>query len=148
MVEVFVAGAPTAIVASCRPVVQGWMPPLVGPHHRPGKSLLCAGACLGLLLYRDAEFCLLIGIGLHLLCMRCPSSCKSSSFPERGSLIAKRVPSSRGRKAWWPLRPCSGRCTWNVTLVVPVPMLSSGTSSPRCAPPVPGPNSSPTLVGH
>jgi hypothetical protein len=30
MADVPVVGAPTTIAASCRPVVQGWMPPLIG----------------------------------------------------------------------------------------------------------------------
>jgi hypothetical protein len=78
--------------------------------------------------------------------MQWPSSCKSSSLPRRGSWIAERVPSSRGRKAWQPLHARSGRCAWNMMLVAPVLILSSGTSSPRRAPPVPSPNSSPTLA--
>jgi hypothetical protein len=90
----------------------------------------------------------MIGIGLHLLHMWWPSSYKSSSVPGRGSWIVERVPSSCGRKAWWALRTFSGRCAQNVMLVAPMPVTSSGTSSPRRAPPVPGPNSSLTLVGH
>jgi hypothetical protein len=62
------AGAPAVITASHRPVEQGWMPPsLAGHHHLPSESLLYAGACLNLLLCRDTDFCLLIGIGLYLL---------------------------------------------------------------------------------
>jgi hypothetical protein len=38
------------------------------------------------------------------------------------------------------------RCARIVTLVTPVPMPCSGTSSPRRVPPVPGLNSSPTMV--
>jgi hypothetical protein len=69
MPNVPTAGAPATITASPRPVEQGRAPPsLAGDHHRPGESLLCAGACLGLLHCRDADFCLLIGIGLRLLC--------------------------------------------------------------------------------
>jgi hypothetical protein len=142
-----IAGAPIVIAASCRPVMQGQIPPLLRPHRRLGESLLHAGAPLGLLLCHDAGFCLLIGVGLHLLRMRWPSSCKSSSLPRRGSWIVERVPSSRGRKAWWPLRARSGRCTWNMTLVTPVLMPFSGTSSPRRAPPVPGCKSPPTFAG-
>jgi hypothetical protein len=68
MVNVPVARAPTAITASRRPVEQGWMPPSLARHRRRlGESLLYVGACLGLLLYCDISFCLLIGIGLHLL---------------------------------------------------------------------------------
>jgi hypothetical protein len=62
------AGAPAAITASHHPVEQRRMPPSLAGHcRRPGESLLCANACLGLLLCRDAGFYLLIGIGLCLL---------------------------------------------------------------------------------
>jgi hypothetical protein len=71
MVNVPVVGAPVAISAHRHPVEQGWTSPsLAGHHHQPGESLLCADACLGLLLCHDIDFCLLIGIGLHLLCTR------------------------------------------------------------------------------
>jgi hypothetical protein len=57
-----------AITASCRPIEQGWIPPSLARHRRRlGETLLCVSACLGLLLYRDISFCLLIGIGIHLL---------------------------------------------------------------------------------
>jgi hypothetical protein len=144
--DVPVAGDPAVIADIYHPITQGQMPPLVGHHHRPGQSLLCAGARLGLLLCCDASFFLLIGVGLHLLHMRWPSSCKGSSLPGSRSWIAKRVSLSCGRKAWWPLHARSGRCTWNMTIVAPVPMPSSGTSSPRRVPPIPGSNSSPTLA--
>jgi hypothetical protein len=85
MADVPVVGAPTVIITSCHPVVQGWTPPLVGPQRWPGESLLCAGAHLGLLLYHDTDFCLLIGVGLRLLRMRWTSSCKRSSLLRRGS---------------------------------------------------------------
>jgi hypothetical protein len=62
-------GSPAAITASCHPVAQGQMPPLVSPHRRPGESLLRVGTCLGLLLCHDVGFCLLIDVGLHLICM-------------------------------------------------------------------------------
>jgi hypothetical protein len=42
MAEVPIAGAPTVIAASCHPVMQGWMPPLVRHRHRSGESLLHA----------------------------------------------------------------------------------------------------------
>jgi hypothetical protein len=58
MADVPVAGALIAITASCRPILQGLTPPLVGPLHRPGESLLCAGARLVLLLCRDVDFLL------------------------------------------------------------------------------------------
>jgi hypothetical protein len=136
------------IIASCCPVAQGRTPPIVGPRHRLGDSLLCASARLGLLLCHNVGFCLMIGIGIHLLRMRWSSSCKSSSLPGRGSWIAKRVSSSHGRKAWQPLHVHSGRCVLNVTIVVPVPIPSNRTSSPRCAPPVPSPNNSLALAGR
>jgi hypothetical protein len=57
------------ITASHSPVKQGQTPSsLTGHRRRLGESLLCAGACLGLLLCHDVGFCLLIGVGLHLLC--------------------------------------------------------------------------------
>jgi hypothetical protein len=146
MASIPVAGATTAITTSCHPITQGWTPPLARPHHRLGESLLLIDAHLGLLLCRDADFCLLIGVGLHLLCMRWLSSCKSSSMLRRGSWIAEMVPSSCGRKAWRPLCARTGRCAQNKTLVAPVSMPSSGTSSPRRVLLVLGPNSSPTLV--
>jgi hypothetical protein len=65
MVNVLMAVAPSAITTSRHPIEQGCMPPsLVGHRRRPGESLLCAGACLGLLLCRDTGFCLLIGVEL------------------------------------------------------------------------------------
>jgi hypothetical protein len=71
MVNIPVAGAPTEITVNRHPVEQGRMPPsLVGHHRRPGESLLYANARMGLLLCRDASFCLFIGIGLCLLCMQ------------------------------------------------------------------------------
>jgi hypothetical protein len=70
MADVPIAGAPITITASCHPIVQGWMPPIVGPRHWPGESLIHAGARLGLLLCHDAAFCMLIGVELRLLRMR------------------------------------------------------------------------------
>jgi hypothetical protein len=65
MVNIPMAGAPTS---SRRSVVQGRMPPsLVRHRHQPGESLLYVGACLGLLLSHDADFCLFIGVALRLL---------------------------------------------------------------------------------
>jgi hypothetical protein len=84
--DVPVAGAPTVITASCRPVMQGWTPSLVEPCHRPAESLLQASVHLGMLLCHDARFCWSIGVGLHLLHMRWPSTCESSSLPVRAAL--------------------------------------------------------------
>jgi hypothetical protein len=70
MVDVPVARAPTVIAARCHPVAQELTPPLVGPHHRPGESLLRVDTHLGLLLCHDISFYLLIGIGPHFLRMR------------------------------------------------------------------------------
>jgi hypothetical protein len=67
MTNVLVAGAPATIAANRRPIEERRMPPLVGNRHRPGGSLLSADACLGLLLCRDADLCLLIIVELHLL---------------------------------------------------------------------------------
>jgi hypothetical protein len=142
MLNVLAVGAPAVITANCHPAEQGRMPPcLAGHRRRLGESLLCADACLGLLLCRDTE-------GLRLLRIRRPLSCMGTSLPGRGSWIAVRVPSSHGRKGWRPLRACLGRCVRNVMLVALVPMPSSRTSSPRCTPPVLSPNSSPILLGH
>jgi hypothetical protein len=146
MADVPIVGAHATIATICHPVMQGWTPPLVGPRRRPGESLLYASTRLGLLLCHDAGICLLIVLGLHLLHMQWTSSYKSSSLPRIGSWIAERVSSSCGRKAWQPLHARSGRCAWNVRLVTPVLMLSSGTSSPRHMPLVPDPNNSPTLA--
>jgi hypothetical protein len=55
MADVSIAGAPTAVAASCHPVMQGWTPPLVGPRHWPGESLLRASVRLGLLLCYNAD---------------------------------------------------------------------------------------------
>jgi hypothetical protein len=105
MVNVPVAGALATITTNRRPTEQGRShPSLAGHHHQPGESLLCVNAHLGLLLCRDTGFCLLIGVGHCLLCMRRPLSCKGSSLLGRGRWIATKVPSSRGRKGWWPLR--------------------------------------------
>jgi hypothetical protein len=41
------------LAANCRSIAYQRMPPLVGNPHRPGESLLCASACLDLLLYHD-----------------------------------------------------------------------------------------------
>jgi hypothetical protein len=68
MVNVPVAGAPAAFTASHRPIEQGRMPLSLVVHRRqPSESLLCVGTCLGLLLCRDTDFSLLIGVGLRLL---------------------------------------------------------------------------------
>jgi hypothetical protein len=69
MVDVPTAGAPTVIAVGHRPAMQGRAAPLVSHLHWLGESIPCAGACLGLLLYRDASFDLLIGVGPHILHM-------------------------------------------------------------------------------
>jgi hypothetical protein len=71
MVNIPMVGAPAAITANCRPAEQGQMPPSLVEHHRqPSEPLLYAGTRLGLLLCRDANFFLLIGIGFCVLRMR------------------------------------------------------------------------------
>jgi hypothetical protein len=68
MVNIPMAGAPVVITANRHPIEQGRMPPSLAGHcRRPGE---CASARLALLLCRDIGFCLLIGVGLCLLCMR------------------------------------------------------------------------------
>jgi hypothetical protein len=86
------------IASSYHPIEQGRMPSLVEHHRRPSESLLYVGACLGLLLCHDVDFYLLIGVGLCLLHMRWPLSCRGISLLGRGRWIAERVPSLRGRK--------------------------------------------------
>jgi hypothetical protein len=79
MVNVLAAGAPAMITINCHPAEQGQAPPcLAGHHHQPGESLLYAGAFLCLLLCCDT-------IGLRLLHIRRPLSCKGTSLPRRGS---------------------------------------------------------------
>jgi hypothetical protein len=61
----------------------------------PGLAALC-----------DVGLCLLIGAGFLLLWTwwprwRLPSSCKSNSLPKRGSWIAAKVPSLRGKTVSW-----------------------------------------------
>jgi hypothetical protein len=131
MASIPAAGAPITITANRHPIEQGQMPPSLAGHCRhSGESLLFAESRLGLLLCHDAGFCLLLGVGLCLLHMRRPLSCKGSSLLGRGSWIVVKVPSSCGRKGWRPLHVRLGRLEWNMTLVMPVPMPSSGTSSP------------------
>jgi hypothetical protein len=72
LAEVAVADTPTMrvpamVTARCCPVAQGWVPPLVGHHHRPSKSLSCADAHLDLLPCHDTSLCLMIGLEPHLL---------------------------------------------------------------------------------
>jgi hypothetical protein len=66
MVDLPIVGATTVITVSHHPTAQGRVPPLVRHLCRPGGSIPHAGACLGLLLCRDACFGLLIGVGPHL----------------------------------------------------------------------------------
>jgi hypothetical protein len=63
-------GAPAVITASHHPVVHARMPRPVGRPHRLGESLICASAYLDLLLYPNADFYLLIGVGPYLLHVR------------------------------------------------------------------------------
>jgi hypothetical protein len=73
-VNVLPVGVPAAITASHHPIEQRWMPPPVGHLHRPGVSLTCAGACLGLLLCHDAGLRFFIGVGLcNTPCYDCPN---------------------------------------------------------------------------
>jgi hypothetical protein len=137
------AGAPAAIAASRCSIEQGQTPPLVEHRRQPSESLLYAGACLGLLLCRDTILYLLIGTGLGLFHVRWSLSCRGSSLLRRGSWIAERVASPHGRMDWRPLSTPMERCAWNMTLVMPEPMLSSRASLPRRVSPAPGPNSSP-----
>jgi hypothetical protein len=67
MANVPMARAPAVITTNRRPTEQGQTPPSLARHqHQPGESLLCGEGCLGFLLCRDANFCLLIGVGLRL----------------------------------------------------------------------------------
>jgi hypothetical protein len=133
---------------SRRPFRWGCTPHPIGHCHLPGESLLCAGACLGLLLCCDTDFYLLISIGFHLLHIWWPLSCKGNFLLDRGSWIAERVSLPCGRKDWLPLHACLGRCAQNTMLVMSLLMLPSGTSLPRHASLVPGPSSSMTSAGH
>jgi hypothetical protein len=147
-VDVPATGAPIVIATSGHPIAQGWMPPLVRHPRRPYESLLYAGACLGMLLCRDASFYLLIRIGPCLFHTRWPLSCRGSSLLRRGSWIAERVLWLRGRKDWRPFHACLGRCTWNMMLAMSVLMPLNEISSSRRAHPVLGPNSVPKSAGH
>jgi hypothetical protein len=50
MASIRVAGAPATMATSRRPIEQGWTPPPVVCRHWLRGFLLCASACLGLLL--------------------------------------------------------------------------------------------------
>jgi hypothetical protein len=50
MESVLGAGVPALMVGGRHPIMQGWMPPLVGSRHRSSRVLLTVDACLGLLL--------------------------------------------------------------------------------------------------
>jgi hypothetical protein len=104
--------------------------------------------CLHLLICRDADLCFLIGVGLHLIRMRWSLSYRGNSLPGRGSWIARKVSSPRGRMDWQPLSVPLERCSQNVTSVTFELRLSSRTSSPRHMSLAPGPNSSSTSIGH
>jgi hypothetical protein len=58
-------------------------------RHLPGLTSCC-----------DASLCLLIGVGLRLLQMWWPSSCRGNSLPGRGSWTTGKAPSLRGRMDW------------------------------------------------
>jgi hypothetical protein len=64
----------------------------------------------------DAGLCLLIGVVLCLLQMWWSSSCKGSSLPGRGSWIAGKVPSWRGKMIWQLLSALWEGHSWNVML--------------------------------
>jgi hypothetical protein len=90
MADVPIAGAPTEITANHHPDARGRMPPLVGHCHRPSESLLLAGIRLGLLLCCDADFHLLIDIGLHLLRTRWLLNYKGSFLLGRWSSCGRK----------------------------------------------------------
>jgi hypothetical protein len=140
-------GSPTTIAASCHPIKHGRMPPPVGHHHQSGGSLLYAGACLGLLLCHDVGLCSKIVVGLSLLQMQWPSSCRSSSLPRRGSWIAGEVSSQCGRMDWQSLSMPLESCAQNMTPVTSELRLSNRTYLPRRTSLVPGPDSSSTPTG-
>jgi hypothetical protein len=48
MTNVPVDGAPSAIAAICRPIIQGWTPPSIRHRHRPGESFILHWHLLGL----------------------------------------------------------------------------------------------------
>jgi hypothetical protein len=110
MADVPTMGAPTAIATNHHPFTRGWMPPLVGPCHWPGESLLRADAHLGLLLCCDADFPLLIGVGLRVLCVRWPLNYMRSFSLGGESWIAERVLSSCGKKDLPPLHALGETC--------------------------------------
>jgi hypothetical protein len=144
MTNILAVGAPAVIAASCCPIGQGWTPPPVGHRHWSGGSLLYVDAYLDLLLCCGTGLCSLIVVGLCLLKMWWSSSCRGSSLPRRGSCIAGKVPSLRGRMDWQPLSTPLEWCAWNMTPVASEPRLSSRTSSPSCASLAPSLDSSPT----
>jgi hypothetical protein len=59
-------GVPVVAITHHRLVARGRVPPVVMNHCWLGESSFCADAHLGLLLCRDADLCLLIGIGPRL----------------------------------------------------------------------------------
>jgi hypothetical protein len=140
------------MVINRRPAERGRMLLPAGPRHRPGEVLLCADDCLGLFLAIVLIFCYLISVGLPLLRMWWPrqwrpSSCRSSSLPERGSWIAGKVPSPHGTIGWWLSCVRLGWHTQNVMPCASMPRLSNGASLPGRAPLVLSVNSSIILAG-
>jgi hypothetical protein len=122
-----------------RPTDQG-RTPLSVEHHQWSSWVFTLCRCLpGLASCHDISLYLLIRVGLHLLQMRWPSSCRSSFLPGRGSWIAGKAPSSCGRMDWRLLSMPLKRLARNVMPVTSELRLFSMTSVPRCAPLVPGP---------
>jgi hypothetical protein len=110
-------------------------------------STLCQ--CLpGLSSYHDVDLCLFIGVGLHLLQMWWPSSCRDNSLLERQSWTTGTVPSPCGRMDWQLLSAPSERCTQNMMSATSGLGLSSRRSLPNHATLVPGPNGLPTSIGR
>jgi hypothetical protein len=75
-------GAPAVIAASRHPVEQGWTPPPVGHHRRPGGCLPYADACLSLLLCCDP------GLYFFDWC-RAPSPSHVVAVELQGQLLAR-----------------------------------------------------------
>jgi hypothetical protein len=99
---------------------------------------------LGLASCRGVNSCLLIVVGLLLLHARqrhrrWPSSCRSSSYPERGSWIVE--------KAWRLPSTLLRGCAWNITPSASRLRLPSRTSTLGCVPLVLSLNILSTLTG-
>jgi hypothetical protein len=63
MANVLTAGAHTMMTTNRHLTEQGRTSPLAGHRHCSGEFLLCATACLDLLLHRNADLFLLTGSG-------------------------------------------------------------------------------------